>query len=327
MSLAETLLKDYVETSFEKHLQKETWGNCWGLSNSIGQIRKVLVHRPGNEILRLRGCRYDEQAGALVLRDGKGRIRSYCKAEQPPDLALMQRQHDRLTAALRENGAEVIEMESMPTEWTNMLFPRDAAMIVPHGAVLSRFSMFFRQGETPAIQRAFGKIGMPILGAVQGAGCAEGGSFAMLDPQTAVIGRSARVNREGTEQVRRILAEQGVQLVAVDLPANRIHLDSVFLQLDRDKALVDPSGLPQWFLDFLRGRGIDAIPLDLRNPPLTNNCIPVCPGKVIFPATGLRTMDRLSHAGVEVIPVDVSELNKMGGGIHCSTLELIRDDI
>ena len=327
MSLAETLLTDSVKNSLEKPLVKEIWGSPWGLSNSIGQIRKVLVHRPGDEILRLKECRYEEQAGALVLRDAEGRVRSYCKAKQPPDLALMQRQHDRLTAALRENGAEVVEMESTPTEWTNMLFPRDTAMVVPSGAILGRFSMFFRQGETPVAQRTLGGLGMPILGTVQGAGCAEGGSFAMLDSRTAVIGCSARVNREGTEQIRRILAEQGVELVAVDLPANRIHLDGVFLQLDGDKALADPSGLPQWFLDFLRGRGIDVIPLDPEDPPLTNNCIPVRPGKVIFPATGLRTMDRLARAGVELIPVDVSELNKMGGGIHCSTLELIRDDV
>lgn len=149
----------------------------------------------------------------------------------------------------------------------------------------------------------------------------------MLDPHTAVIGCSARVNREGAEQIRAILSKQGVELVAVDLPADRIHLDSVFLPLDVDKALADPSGLPQWFLDFLRGRGIEVIPLDPGDPPLTNNCIPVSPGRVVFPAAGVRTMERLTKAGVEVIPVDVSELNRMGGGIHCSTLELIRDDV
>ena len=37
-----------------------------------------------------------------------------------------------------------------------------------------------------------------------------------------------------------------------------------------------------------------------------------------------RTAAALADAGVEVITVAYDELHKNGGGIHCSTMELIR---
>ena len=69
------------------------------------------------------------------------------------------------------------------------------------------------------------------------------------------------------------------------------------------------------------------IETDRDDPMLTNNCIALEPGKVLFSEKGVRTRKNLEKAGIEVIPVDISEINKLGGGIHCSTLPLLRDSI
>lgn len=306
---------------------EDIWGERWGVTNSVGRIKKVLVHRPGAEVLELNRCSYEEEAGALILRNEQGRIRSYCRAERPPNLELMQKQHDELTAALRDDGAEVVELNAESSEWTNRLFARDVGMVVPGGVILSRFAMYFRQGETRMAQQTLSRIGMPILGTIQGTGYAEGGSFAMLNANTALVGRSVRVNAEGIEQLRHMLSWQGIELIAVDMTADKIHLDEAFLLVDEDQALVDPTQLPFWFIEEMKARGIRPIPLDPSDPPLTNNCLAVRPGKVIFPATGVRTMERLVRCGIEVVPIDVSEINKMGGGIHCATLPLIREPL
>ena len=42
---------------------------------------------------------------------------------------------------------------------------------------------------------------------------------------------------------------------------------------------------------------------------------------------GVRTRKNLEKAGVEVIPVPYTEIFKLGGGIHCSTLPLLRDHV
>lgn len=326
--LHEYLVENVVTAPFhDKELQQDIWSEAWGVSNAVGRVKKVLVHRPGAEVLELTKCTYEPEAGALILRNEQNQIRSYCKAKQPPNLDLMQAQHDAMTRALREAGAEVIQLEGESTRWTNRLFPRDVGMVIPGGVVLSRFAMNFRSGENRLAQQTFGKIGMPIMGAIQGKGFVEGGSFQVIDEKTAFIGRSVRVNQEGIEQLRQILSWQGMELVAVDLPAHLIHLDEAFMMLDVDKALVDPTLLPNWFLELLKTRGIQLIFVDPQDPPLTNNFLTLAPGKVLFPATGERTIERLARHNIEIIAVDVSEINTMGGGIHCSTLVLSREDV
>ncbi|MEC1260740.1 hypothetical protein P9D34_09815 [Bacillus swezeyi] len=40
-----------------------------------------------------------------------------------------------------------------------------------------------------------------------------------------------------------------------------------------------------------------------------------------------RMLEVLEKNGIETIPIDVFEIRKMGGGIHCSTRPLAREEI
>ena len=314
-----------IPDMFDSKVFGEVWGNRFGVCNSVGKIRKILVHRPGNELKQLKDGVYEDEAGARILKDDKGRIRNYFKSRELPDIGKMQYQHDRMTQYLKDSGAEIFEFEDPSGYWTNLTFTRDVALIVPHGAIINRFAMYFHQGETPLIQRFMADMNIPILGAIQGKGTVEGGSFSMLDPKTAVIGRSVRVNDAGIEQLRTLLSYQGIELYTVDLPACYIHLDEAFVPVDNNKILVSTFILPAWFLKMLRERGYTLIETDIEDPALSNNCLAIEPGKVLFQETAVRTRVKLEKAGIEILPVDMSEINKIGGGIHCSTLPLLRD--
>ncbi|WP_241654810.1 dimethylarginine dimethylaminohydrolase family protein [Sporolactobacillus shoreae] len=322
--LDENMVRDPFES---RNLLEKYWGSDWGNSNAVGKVRKVFVHRPGEEILELNKAKYEPEAHARILRDTDGSIVSYCLSKDPLNLEKMQEQHDRMTSILKKEGVEVIPLMDDGELLTNNLFARDVGMVIPGGLILTRFALKFRVGETRRTLKTAGKIGMPVLASIQGEGFVEGGSFMVLDKKTAITGRSIRVNQAGIDQLRAILSWQGMDLIVVDLPSSMIHLDEVFNMVDVDKALVDPSNLPHWFLQELQARGIHLIYTDPLDPPMTTNCLCLAPGKVLFTSLGTRTIDALEKAGVEVIAIPVDELNKMGGGIHCSSLVLQRDNL
>ncbi|NMO97606.1 amidinotransferase [Paenibacillus lemnae] len=312
-----------TEPFHDKKLLESIWGKTWGITNPVGKVKQILMHRPGSEVNRLEKYSAQIESGPMLLNQIKGNF-SINSMPQSPDLERLQQQHDALADALRKEGAEIIYLEDHENAWPEMMFTRDLGMVVPGGVILSRFALYIRYGETRLAAQKISEAGMPILGMVQGMGFAEGGSFTMLDPQTAVVGTSERVNAAGVDQIRQILSFQGIRLIAVDLPASIIHLDEAFLMVDQQKALVNISLLPFWFIDELHSRDIELLHVDPRDPVLTINGIAASPGRVICASGGSYTIDLLSKNGVEVIPVDISEIVKMGGGIHCCTLPLER---
>lgn len=55
------------------------------------------------------------------------------------------------------------------------------------------------------------------------------------------------------------------------------------------------------------------------------NLLCLSPGRVLMAEGSPRTAERLDKAGIEVITTPYDELHKNGGGIHCSTMELVRE--
>lgn len=319
--------KSKINNLFQSEVFGEVWGNDFGVDNSVGKIQKILLHCPGDELRQLEQGRFEEEADARILFDEKGRIRNYFKSDRLPDIGLMQEQHNRMAELLRNEGIEIHYLKDPENFWTNLTFTRDVALMLPKGAVLTRFAMYFHQGDTYLTQKFLAEQNIPILGAIQGTGTIEGGSFSMLDAHTAIVGRSVRINDEGIAQLRQLLSYQDIELIVVDMPAYYIHLDEAFVPVDRDKVLVSTFILPHWFLKLLQERGYTLIETDREDPMLTNNCLALEPGKVLFSEKGIRTRKNLEKAGVETVPVDISEINKLGGGIHCATLPLLRNHI
>jgi len=96
--------------------------------------------------------------------------------------------------------------------------------------------------------------------------------------------------------------------------------------VDHRLALVNVTRLPYWFLDLLKERKILTVEVHHADNSMVLNCLALRPGKVLLAINnGEETAHRLEKAGVEVIPIDYSQCQKNGGGIHCSTMPLIRE--
>ena len=128
-----------------------------------------------------------------------------------------------------------------------------------------------------------------------------------------------------------MLREIGVRdVVRVGLPYGAMHLDGLLALVDRDLAVVWPRRTPFKVVQTLRARGFRFI--EVEDEAETQACLPmngvaVAPGEIVVPAGGTTMLARYAEAGVVCHVVEVGELIKAGGGIHCMTGFLKRDDL
>jgi N-dimethylarginine dimethylaminohydrolase len=317
--LHQTLMRSAAEPPFHEEIEA-VWGRRWGAQDEVGRLRTVLVRDPAGALASVEASHWDAEAGALIDPEGHW----YWTRSAPPDPDRMAAQHRGLVETLERAGVEVIVAGSLGASFPKAMYVRDPLITVPGGAIINRMGVRMRRGEEAFVTREVAGLGMPILATLLGTATAEGGSFVKLRPGLAAFGTSIRCNRQGAEQLREVLARLGWELVVVPLPGYTIHLDLHLAMLDLDLALVDPSGLPYVFLEELRAMEIELLHAPSEEPWAVN-LLTLAPRRVLMAEGSPRTAERLANAGVEVITVPYDEFHPNGGGVHCSTMELVRD--
>lgn len=301
-----------------------SWGRPWGCDNDVGQLRVVLMHRPGREFDVLDPSKRIESIGSF----GDPEAGWYFQSDTIPDLAEMQAQHDALAGLLADEGVEVVRLEGVGGGRFKSCYTRDSSFAVKGGAIVTRLAPRMRRGEEATVSRTLAALGMPILRTIHGTGLIEGGSFAWINPRTAVVGRSIRVNDEGIAQVAEVLQRQGVELIVADLCGYSIHIDGAFLMVDVDLALIDPEGLPYRFLEKLRELKVRTVEITPDDDRWIVNGLAIRPGRLLLPhGISDRTREALEREKVEIVELPYDKMHHNGGGIHCSTCPLIRDSI
>lgn len=318
------LFPSEAEPAFEdRDLQEKVWGRAWGCTNDVGRLRVVLMHRPGDELKIVDPAKRLENGAFGDVQTGW-----YWRGNEAPDLTAMQAQHDAYVAALRAEGVEVVFMDRAEPGRMKTCYTRDSVIGIGGGAIVTRLGPRIRRGEELSATRTLASLGCPILRTISGTGVMEGGSFAWIDKTTAVVGLSSRVNEEGARQVEEVLRSQGVTLLRVELTGYRLHIDGTFMMIAPDVALVNPSIVPYWFLQELKTRGIHTIGLHYTDNPWIINSLAVAPGRLIVPeGMSDHTREEMHRHGIELITVPFDNMCAGGGGLHCSTAPLIRDDV
>lgn len=297
------------------------WGAAWGASDEVGRLRKVLVRAPGPALDAISLAGYRPELDALVDPAGNW----YFTGSDAPDLERFRAEHQGLVDVLRAEGVEVHVADALPFPFTKAGYVRDPLVTVRGGAIIGRLAPRMRRGEEADITRTVAELGLPILATTVGAGTLEGGSFMKLRPGLAVLGTSVRCNRAGAEQLREVLARLGWELLIVDLPGFVVHLDIHFAMVDRNRALINAGGLPYTFMEDLRQLGIELIWAH-PDEPWGLNLLTLSPGRVLTSTAAPKTAEVLRERGIEVLTIPFDEVHRNGGGIHCSTMELLRDD-
>jgi len=292
--------------------RERLWGDFY-VDSEVGRLRAVLMHRPGPELELVRGERYQE-----LLFDA------------PVDPGRFRRQVDGLLELYARLGVEVHLVAGQREDMPNAVYMRDLYTMTPEGAILARPATRQRRGEERAVARTLADLGVPILKTVNGDGTFEGSNVVWLDRATCLLGTSSRTNAAGAAQVERELRGLGVERVLrVAVPYGQIHVDGFISPVDRRRVVVAP-WLLTWDLRLeLLELGFELIVAeDLAEVGrLGTNFVAVAPGEVVMAAGFPETSALLARHDVQVHEVEVDEVLRGGGSVHCLTGFLRRDPL
>ena len=218
-------------------------------------------------------------------------------------------QHQSYIDALTKCGLDVLVLEPCE-EYPDSTFVEDVALITPNCAIITRPGVPSRRGEVHEIGFLL-KQKFNNIEAIEAPGTIEGGDIMMIGDHY-YIGLSERTNLEGAKQIIQILSKYGMSGSTISL--NKVlHLKTGLSYLEENNLVV----CGEFINDASFGRyNLIEIP---EKESYAANCIWVNES-VIIPLGYPTTKQRITNAGYPVIETDVSEFQKLDGGLSCLSL-------
>ena len=221
-------------------------------------------------------------------------------------------QHAAYCQALLRCGLELTELPADP-DYPDSTFVEDTAILTPRGAILARPGANSREGEVDTMRPALALF-YDTLAEITAPGTLDGGDICEAGDRF-FIGISERTNPDGARQLANFLAQLGYTSDFVDIRgvAGILHLKSGIASLGEGRlALIDAlAGHPAF-------RRYEIIRLQ----PQENyaaNCVRI--NDYVLIAAGFPCFhESLRQAGYQPLLLDMSEFQKMDGGLSCLSL-------
>src|ERR1700754_4364179 len=259
------------------------------------------------------------------------------------ELSLVRRMH---------HGGDFV-IEPLP----NLLFTRDSSFWIGPRVAITSLALPARVRETSltdliyahhprflGVRRAYESRSAPV----------EGGDVLLLAPGVIAVGVGERTTPAGAEALARSLFDDDLAhtVLAVPIAQERaqMHLDTVCTMVDVDAVVMYPN-IVDSLSAFTIHRTADGVTIDRAAPfvqaaadamgieklrvidtgldPVTaereqwddgNNTLALAPGVVVAYERNAVTNARLEDAGIEVLPIEASELGTGRGGPRCMSL-------
>lgn len=230
----------------------------------------------------------------------------------PPVFERALAQHKAYCQALESCGLELIRLD--PDEkHPDSTFVEDTAVLTERGAIITRPGVASRLGEIetiePVLRRHFAEIhSMLEPGTLDGGDICEAGEHFF-------IGVSQRTNEAGARQLAAILDSLGYSSSLIDIRglSNILHLKSGLAYLGGRRLIV---------IEALRGqKEFSEYDLICLNPTegYAVNCLLI--NERVLVASGFNETNKaLENLGYQTMPLEMSEFQKMDGGLSCLSL-------
>lgn len=225
-----------------------------------------------------------------------------------PDYEAMAVQYAAYVETLESLGLEVIVLDAEPA-YPDAYFVEDVAVVTPDIAIITNPGAEARRGEEDTVEPILARYRETVR--IQPPGTVEGGDVLMVGSHY-FIGLSDRTNREGAEQLGRILEAHGNTWTPVPVEAG-LHLKSSVSTVGKNTLLVTNG-----FASRSEFRDYDKIILD-EAEEYAGNILSIN-DHLIMPLGFPDTKTKLEALGLPIIELDVSEACKMDGGLTCMSL-------
>ncbi len=288
-----------------------TGSRAFGVDSEFGRLTRVLLSSP--DYLSMVPC---NSVTKEALRSG---------LQVSTDLALAQ--HAALVEVLERAGVQTLVARALPS-LPDQSFARDTALMTPWGLVGLRPGAFHRRAEVAHVMAQAEAAGVPILETI-GRGTIEGGDVCILRPGLLVIGVSGgRTNDEGAEALAAIFRRHGWRAMLYHFDPHFLHLDTIFAVVDDDLALGCRDVLDDAFIAEMERGGMEILPVSYKDARrLGCNVVSLGDRRVLTSLDNVAVNARLATRGYDLMPVDVSQFTRCGGGLHCLTMPLARASV
>jgi dimethylargininase len=225
-----------------------------------------------------------------------------------PNYDLIIDQHKVYVAALRSAGMEVIVLDALP-DYPDAYFVEDTAVVTPQVAVITNPGADARKGEVDSIEPVLSRYRK--IARIRTPGTLDGGDV-FIAAEHCFIGISDRTNPEGAEQLGQILEQSGYKWTPIPVTGG-LHLKSSVNYIGKNTLLVTREFASRGVFDKFPKIVIDDDEELAANTLWVNDTLLMSEG---FP----KTKKRLETLGLPIIELDVSEAQKMDGGLTCMSI-------
>jgi dimethylargininase len=227
-----------------------------------------------------------------------------------PRFELVLTQHAEYCAALRGCGLNVTTLEA-DLDHPDSTFVEDTAVVTARSAILTRPGARSREQEVAAMRPVLQGF-FPALMEIETPGTLDGGDICEAG-EHFFLGVSQRTNEEGAQQLAAHLASAGFTSEVVDVRGIQsiLHLKSGVSYIG-DNTLV--------LIEEMAGifPGYERI-VAAREESYAANCVQVN-DRVLVAAGYPRLIGELRERGFFPLELDMSEFQKMDGGLSCLSL-------
>lgn len=228
-----------------------------------------------------------------------------------PDYEKAMQQHVAYIEAFKKCGCNVVILEA-DERYPDSTFVEDVALVTEKCAIITKPGATSRKGEEKEIIEALKKFYVNIE-YLTGEACLDGGDILRVKNHF-YIGQSKRTNLEGARQLKEILSKYEFTASTVDVE-HILHLKTGVVYLENNILVATGEFIKQeLFKDFKIIKIND-------NEAYSTNCILVN-GYLIIAAGFEKSRKELVDAGFKIIEVDMSEFEKMDGGLTCLSLRI-----